>query len=301
MSPSPKSAAPRTLAVISGLVIGLLGVAISLLPHLLSGARMPLQNLWIRTTAPENMPFSLLPLSQYYLLQLVGILAFAATFTGCLAHFTFPARRRSVALGATLGVALGLLVAIAQSFWALAQGLGIGASAKNLENLYFWGLLIGILVFSTIAVFTTHVFVHGSPTLSAIMWALVAVTLTSWALSWATITGPLTGDPTMYGYVQRFLPAVIIGLALAWYGWRPLARLLVWVLDLALLFFIPITATAIQSAAGMRVLKGQVNEMLAYGSEVFRAQLQPNTPHLWTIGLALLIAIIGTLIRSRRS
>ncbi|MBB5598763.1 hypothetical protein [Neomicrococcus lactis] len=301
MSRSSASSPSRLLPVISGLLIGLIGVAIALTPHLLSGGLMPLQNMWIRETLPENMPFSLLPLNQYYLLRLVGVLAFAGTFAGCVSHFIFPVRRRSVALGAVLGVALGLVVALAQSFWVLAQGLSIAVSASSIAVIYFWGLLTGMICFSILALVATYVFAIGSPTPSAIWWALVAAPLTSWVTSWATIAGPIPGDSTWLGYISRFLPAIIVGLALAWYGVRPAARLLVWILDLALLFFIPITATAVQSAVGMRVLQGQVSEMLQYGIEVFRAQLTPNSPQLWVLGVALIIAIVGTVVRVRGS
>ncbi|GAA2560335.1 hypothetical protein HD598_001402 [Neomicrococcus aestuarii] len=325
MSPTSTSTAASTssrgLAIFTGLVLGQIGTTIALLPHLLSGGLMLLQNLWIRETLPEDMPFSMLPLSQYALLELVGILAVAATITGCLPYFVMPARRRSVTLGASLGVALGLLISIGQSFWEMAKGLGIGAGASSTAQLYFWGLLAGFVLFAALAALVTMVFASGTPTWSALMWALVAVPVTSWILSWTSPSGPFSGpflmpliesftgplpdpfsgDSTFLNYVYRFLPAIIVGLALAWYGWKPLGRLAIWVVDLALLFFIPVLATATQSAAGMRVLNGNVRDMLDYGSEVFRAQMRLDNPQLWVVGTALLIAVVVGIVRRSRT
>lgn len=59
--------ARRRLNVWWRLAIGAVSAVLGLLPWLITGMRLPLQNLWAADTAPDAMPIVLLPFSQYAL------------------------------------------------------------------------------------------------------------------------------------------------------------------------------------------------------------------------------------------
>ena len=80
------------LGSLLGILAGLLGLA----PWLISGARLPLQNLWGTEVLPEQMPVSLLPLSQYKLTTLVAFLTAGGAVAGLAVRMWSPARRRLV-------------------------------------------------------------------------------------------------------------------------------------------------------------------------------------------------------------
>ena len=66
------SAAPRPAWV--SLIVGIAASVLMLFPSWVGGGRLPLQNLWHEQAMPEDMPFSLLPLSQYYALSIFVML-----------------------------------------------------------------------------------------------------------------------------------------------------------------------------------------------------------------------------------
>lgn len=66
------SAAPKPVWI--SLIVGLAASALLLFPSWVGGGRLPVQNLWHERTPAEAMPFSLLPLSQYYALSIFVML-----------------------------------------------------------------------------------------------------------------------------------------------------------------------------------------------------------------------------------
>jgi hypothetical protein len=54
--------------------IGVAAAVVALLPWLVTGVRLPLQNLWAVQTLPEDMPIALLPFSQYAVVQIFSLL-----------------------------------------------------------------------------------------------------------------------------------------------------------------------------------------------------------------------------------
>lgn len=93
------------------------------LPFLLTGLRLPLQNLWDTEQAPESMPRVALPLSQYLIgfLVAIGIVGgVAAALTGLTAP---PERRRRGVRAALSGAALAAAVSLAQTSIVVRNGL----------------------------------------------------------------------------------------------------------------------------------------------------------------------------------
>ena len=109
--------APSRARLVS-FAIGVGGGILGLLPWFVGGGRLPLQNLWASDTMPEDMPFVLLPLSQYFATLLFVLVLMGGVFTGVAVHAV--ARRRAVAAWpASVGVLLVHLSAAVQSFAVL--------------------------------------------------------------------------------------------------------------------------------------------------------------------------------------
>lgn len=94
--------------------------AVVLFPSWVGGGRLPLQNLWHEQTMPEDMPFSLLPLSQYYALSIFVMLLLGGVIAGLVVRML-----RARAWPAALSVLLAHVIATVQSFGVLADGLGL--------------------------------------------------------------------------------------------------------------------------------------------------------------------------------
>jgi uncharacterized membrane protein len=102
------------------------------------------------------------------------------------------------------------------------------------------------------------------------------------------------------GGVLRWLPAVIVGLALGFCGVRPARRIAVWLVVLAALWVTPALLTALQYGLGMRVLNGDVKEMASAASQVFPLALATEvTPVLAAIVIAVVVVISRTLMQRR--
>lgn len=79
------------------LLVGIGAVAIGLLPWLVTGLRLPLQNLWAIDTLPEQMPRVLLPFSQYFLGQILSMLILGLGIAGLAVRAAPAAARRKAA------------------------------------------------------------------------------------------------------------------------------------------------------------------------------------------------------------
>jgi hypothetical protein len=94
--------------------------------------------------------------------------------------------------------------------------------------------------------------------------------------------------------VLRWLPAVIVGVTLAWCGVRPLGRLGVWVAGVLSVWIVPALFTANMYALGSRVFDGDLGMMAEAGTQVFPQAVAV----LWQPAvLALVIGVIGVVVR----
>jgi hypothetical protein len=278
------------LGSLLGILAGLLGLA----PWLITGARLPLQNLWGAEVLPDQMPVSLLPLSQYKLTALVALLTAGGAIAGLALRIWQPARRRLVAWCAASGVLAVQITAAAQSFMVLDGGLTGGTLAR----IYFAGLLAGTVA-SITAGLVAFLLLRSNPrALAALGAGLVAVPFTSWAVLWLVGFVGQTNLPAAVPSAARWVPALIVGCALAWCGLRPARRGVVWLADLALLWVVPALFTSVSYVLGTRVLAGDLQEMLLMSRQILAATLGPAGGALPTILLALAIATAGVGIRS---
>lgn len=272
--------------------VGVAGGILGLLPWVIGGGMLPLQNLWATETMPDAMPFALLPVSQYFATLLFSLVLLGGVFAGLAVHVL--ARRRPVsAWPAALGVLLIHGIAAGQSFAVLADGLGLDEGDTRV-TLYFAGMLggtIGSVVMAQVGFWMTSRRSVGVVSLGV---ALAAVPFASWMARWIVA---FTGEMSLPSFVPTmvvWLPAVIVGAALVWCGVRPLGRLVVWVVGLLALWMTPALFTALGYGLGMRVLQGDVVEMAQAAAQVFPMALA----EVWMpVALAAAIGVVGTVVR----
>lgn len=271
--------------------IGVGGGILGILPWLIGGGILPLQNLWATETMPEDMPFVLLPLNQYFVTLLFSLVLIGGIFAGVAVHVL--ARRRAVASWpASVGVLLVHLIAAVQSFMVLGGGLELGGDRRAL--LYFAGMLGGTIAAALVAQVGFWMTSRRSVGVAALGVALAAVPFGTWFTRWFVAS---TGDAFASGFlsdVGRWLPAVVVGAALVWCGIRPGRRIVVWLVSLLALWVLPALFTAIQYGLGMRVLDGDLAEMAEASVRLFPMVLA----EVWLpVVVALVIAVVGTVVR----
>ncbi|NUU07966.1 hypothetical protein HNO83_16635 [Leifsonia sp. C5G2] len=277
-----------------GLALGAASALVGLVPWLMTGARLPLQNLWRRDVLPDSMPVALLPISQYYSTRILVMLLIGGVLAGSVARLL---RRRfpTTDWATAVGILTVQAVATIQAFVVVADGLGIVArDADSRALLYFAGMLGGTIVSVALAQALFWLISRRSVAPAALGLALAAVPFASWLLVTVVFVSGPTGPPLVVGELYRWLPAVIVGAALGWCGVVPVRRLGVWVAGLLALFVAPAVFTASSYALGMRVLDGDLREMADAAVQIFPRALVPGVAP--TV-LAFLIAAAVTAIR----
>ncbi|WP_394941649.1 hypothetical protein [Psychromicrobium sp. YIM B11713] len=277
-------------AVILGVAAGLLG----LLPWLLSGSRLPLQNLWQLDTPPDAMPVSWLPLSQYLVIDLLSIIVTPAAIAALVLRGWKPVRRRLAIWCVALGLVAVQSTATIQSFSVLSTGIDLGLRADRISQLYFYGLLIAVLGFILAGFAVLWLMVARKVAVASLGFGLVAVPVSSWITSWFDDLLPVGILPSGVVELGRWAPAVLIGLTLAWCGFKPASRIVIWVLNLMLLWFLPGLVTALSAALGTRVLRGDVPQTLELFGQVLVAALT-SAEVIAPLLLSVIIALLGAL------
>lgn len=288
--PTAVSAEGRTESLVMGGALGFASGIIGLLPWLLKGGRLPLQNLWRSETPPDAMPLALLPVSQYSATTLLVLLLVGGVLAGGATRLL---RRtgRVEAWTVSAGLLLFQLAAVLQAFLVIADGLGIGRpGVDGRALLYFTGMLAGTIVSVLLAQGLFWLVSRRSVGPSALGLVLAAVPVASWIVGAITVVGDPYGAALALGWVFRWLPAVIVGAVLGWCGVVPLRRLGVWAAGLAALWVTPALFTALSNALGMRVLDGDLREMAQIAITIFPAALRIG------VGPVILAALLGAAI-----
>ncbi len=289
--PARTAAAPPTSARhLLGWFVGLVSVAVGLLPWLVTGARLPLQNLWRRQTLPDDMPLALLPVNQYHISTIAALLVVGGLVAG-LAGRWLAAHRRIPAVAVLLGVATAQVAAIWQSFAVLRDGLGLEGVADRRSAIYWMGMLVGAVAMAALALVGTWLTSRRSVTPVALGIVLAAVPVGSWVGFWvSTVSGP-GGAPSWTGPLVRWLPAVVVAGALAWCGLRSAGRVAVWLVGALVLWAAPLVITAATSALGARVFRGDPRETIEQGLLVLRSAAASGVTVPTTVA-ALVVALV---------
>ena len=295
---STRTPAGRGPAAETGIAVllGIAGALVGLAPWLLTGARLPLQNLWAHDALPPDMPITFLPLSQYRGTTIVALLTVGAAAAGVALRAWKPGRRGVTTAGALCGVLLVHTVATVQSFSALNDGLAPGSSSA----LYFAGLLGGTIAAIAAGALALLMLAARSRAMATLGVGCMAVPFASWLAAAAAFMAGADAVPVSISMAWRWLPAVLVGLALAWCGIRPLVRLLVWAADVALLWLVPALFTSVNYVLGTRVHLGDFQEMAVLSRQILAATLGSSGGAGPNILVALVIGTAGAFLLSVR-
>lgn len=291
MTDRSPGAAPRNR--LTPFAVGAAGGILGIAPWLAGGATLPLQNLWATATMPDDMPFAMLPLSQYYATTLFALILLGGVFAGVAVRVA-GARRPIAVRAAAMGLAVVQLAAVIQSFAVLADGLALGEGGDSRAQLFFAGMLAGTLVALLLSQLALWMTSHRAVGVASLGVALAAVPFASWFARWVVVFTSEVTPPMFLPGLVHWLPAGVVAAALIWCGGRPARRLGVWVASLLALWVVPALFTAIQYGLGMRVLQGDLAEMAAASADLLPVALR----EIWMPPVvALGVAVAGTIVR----
>ena len=271
-------------------LVGIGAVLIGLLPWIRAGLRLPLQNLWGTDTLPEAMPVALLPLNQYYLHIILGLLVTAGLIGGVIARAAPPAHRALSGGLTAAGTFLAMAFAVVQSALVLADGL----RENDERSGTYLVLMVAWAVLSALGGLLVLVLVARAPRAGAtVAVALAAPGVGSWAQALLAPSVALASPAvvTVVGYLH-WLPAVLVGLALAWCGARTSGRIGAWVMSLVLLWVLPAVQTVIGYVAGFR-RSSSLWESLGSGLDLLGLVLAPDIAGPPVL-LALALGVLGS-------
>lgn len=291
--PAAESTVPRqglTVSPLGRYAIGVAAAVVGLLPWLLTGMRLPLQNLWAQPTSPEDMPLVLLPFNQYFVVEIAALLVVGGAGAGAVARRYVP-----TGLGA---VAVGLLGVQAFAVVQTAVTVGSGLGARPGATPYLAGLVaLSVLALAISA--GVMVLLARAPRAGALVGAAIAALLLA---SWlhVLVAGPSSPVPpgvamAVVGYT-RWLGPVAIGAAIAWCGLRTTGRVAAAVGALVGLWLVPPFVTATAAAVGSRVLARDPAAMAEYGAGVFRMAATMPALVVPPLAVAVVAAVLGLLL-----
>ena len=275
-------------------LLGVGAALVGLLPWLVTGMRLPLQNLWAFETSPDRMPLALLPFSQYAITFLFGIVVTGAATAGLVARATRGRRSRAGTVMVLAGLLAVQLVAVVQTAVTVRGGL-----QDRTESDWYLAALLAVVVLSIVIGIGVFLLIGAAPKAGALIgMSIAAIAVGSWVSGLLIPIGTIPGDVSMFliGYV-RWIPPLLVGAAIAWCGVGTVGRAVAAAVGLLVLWIAPAVATGISNAAGSRVLAKHPAEMLDYGAGVFRSALLMPELALPPIGFAIAVAAVGLLVR----
>lgn len=282
----------RPLSGIVWFLVGAGGAAVGLLPWLITGARLPLQNLAADQT-DLSTPFSLLPFSQYFLTTIVSLLVVGGASAGLAARILRHRRPRRGTRLLTLGVVAVQVIAIAQSSVVTVTML-----EDSSRRVVYAAAVIAVMVVSLLMSVLVLLLAARSPLPgAAIALSLAALTTPAWIGLPLQSVLSLGSDPVTSTVLLllRWLPAILVGAVIAWCGFRTIGRVAAVVVSLAALWIGPAFFTAVSSAAGTRVLAPYPAEMADHGIGVFFMALTAADLVAPPLIVAACIGVLGAL------
>ncbi|NYE19437.1 hypothetical protein [Microbacterium immunditiarum] len=270
-------------------LIGVGAAFVGLLPWLVTGMRLPLQNWWELSTPPEAMPLAMLPFSQYSLSLIFALLVVGASAAGIAARALRPRMPRGGFALVVTGLVVIQAIAIAQSTVAVAGGLRDGTESV----LYLWALVVVSVLSLLVGVLAVFLIARAPRAGALIGLTIGAIATTSWLTGFMGLTTPYE----LVALIQWVAP-VLVGATIAWTGLGTTGRIIAALASIAMVWIVPAAITAATAAVGMRVLARQLGEMAEYALQVFG--LATFTPELaWRpIVVTVVVAAIGLAARS---
>lgn len=275
--------------------LGVAAAVAGLLPWLVTGMRLPLQNLWATDTMPDDMPVVLLPFSQYALAPVAALIVTGAAVAAIAARATRRRQPRGGVPAIFIGLVATQVIAAAQTATVVRGGL----AERGESDLYFAAVL-AVTVLAVLVGAAVFWLVAAAPRAGALLGLAVAAILFGPWLGDLLVpmgTVPVDWVGALAGWT-RWVPSILIGIAIAWSGIRTIGRIIAAVASLLLLWSAPALITGVSSAAGSRVLAEHPAEMLDYAVRVTGMALFLPELALPPLVVAVAVAAAGLVIRS---
>jgi hypothetical protein len=267
---------------------------IGLVPWLITGMHLPLQNLWAADASPDQMPITLLPFSQYFLALLAAMVVIGAALAGGFARATRARHPRFGVTAIAVGVVGVQAIATIQTAATVSNGLRRTAVAHAYLTALAAGTVVAILIGLLVLVLIARAPMPGA----VIGLSIAGIAAGSWLVGIVVPVGGVATETVMVLLgVVRPIPAVIVGLAVVWGGLGTIGRVAAAIGSLLLLWIGPAALTAISAAAGTRVLASRPAEMVDYGAQVFGLALGPDGGAAYLLAVAVIVIILGVAAR----
>lgn len=272
------------------LVVGVAAAIVGLLPWLITGMRLPLQNLWAVDTLPEQMPIVLLPFSQYLLTFIIAMLVTGSAIAGGVARATRAHHPRFAAVAIIIGVLLVQVVATVQTAVTVASGLRDGTEA----DVYLVACVFATIAATLIGLLLLVLIYRAPAAVAVLAISMAAVALSPWLQGILLPPGLMATAPNpVLLAIVRWVPALIVGLAVTWSGLHTIGRVVGALLSLLALWIGPALFTAVSAAVGTRILARYPAEMAEYGAQVFVSALDARNGSLSILVPAIVVTILG--------
>lgn len=286
-TPTPPA---RRLPSWAPVLLGVAAATIGLLPWLITGMRLPLQNLWATEVAPEQYPLVLLPFSQYAITLITAVIVTGAAIAGIVARASRERLPRFGTAAIVIGVLAVLVIATVQTSIVVRDGL----QERGESALYLAALLAGTSFTILIGAFVMLLIAKAPRAGAVIGLSIAAVAFGPWINGLVVPFGSAgTTDVAWLLDVTRWIPPVLVGAAIVWGGVNTVGRIAAAVFGLVTLWVAPALMTAISSAVGSRVLARHPGEMLDYGVNVFGMALWIPEIALPPLAVAVAVAVVG--------
>lgn len=275
-------------ALVPYFILGVASATIGLLPWILTGMRLPLQNLWASATPPDDMPLVLLPFSQYLLTLIVGLLVTGSAIAGIISRLSKPRHPRFALTAVAMGTVGVQLTATLQTFNTVGDGLLRNPAAELYLTALLYGSIASILIGLLVLVLIAKAPAPGAVAASSI----AAVCCGLWLEG---LLFPIDSLATLSAAalaLVRWSPAVILGVAVGIAGLKSVGRVLAAVFGVLMLWVAPALFTAISVGGGTRVLAYQPAAMAQLGAEVFLNTLHPTPSTLVPLAIAVAVAVL---------
>lgn len=282
---------PRLLPGWACLLVGMVLAATGLLPWLITGLRLPLQNPWATETRPEQMPRVLLPFNQYAVVLIIAVLVTGAAAAGLCARALQQRLGRRGVWAVSGGVLLVQLAAVLQTATVVEGGL----SERRASTLYLAGLVAVALLSVLVGVLALGLIAAAPPAGAVIGLSTGALAFGPWLAGLVVPFGCLVTferTPQLLA-VLRWAPPVLVGATVAWAGLGTIGRIAAAGVGLVLVWVVPALTTGLSNAVGSRVLARYPAEMTQYAVEVFAAALTTPALVLPPILTTVIVAAAG--------
>jgi iron complex transport system permease protein len=301
-------AVPGVRGALLALAVGVAAAVLGLLPWILAGLRLPLQNLWReQITDAGDMPIALLPFNQYT----AGLLAAVILVGGGIAGGAARALRSRLPRHGSWLVVAGLLlvqvVALVQTSAVTADGLSMddvpaagtrtGATISEAQ-VYLVAFVGGTAAMVLLAGLVAALLARAPAGVAVAASAVPVVLLGSWlgGLVSPGATGMLSDAAYAVLPVISWVPPVVLGVAVALTGLRSAGRVIGSVVAVLLLWVGTAVVVGVTYALGNRALLRYPLELLDAGGTVGGAVLRGQGGVLGQLAVAVAVGIIGALV-----